>query len=354
MASKYTILAAQLRRLCTRMKREGKTKLPGEEEIAARTGNSRQTVRNALRVLEEEGLIRRIRGSGTYLADDRKDRNTQIAVLVSNADEYLYPQLIRDIRAVCLPAGLKTTVYSTGNMVMTEREILKTLLADKPAGILMESSKSALPSPNLDLLSAVERQGIPLVFLHAPLPVPADAPCIQDDNDGGARQLVRYLLNKGRRNIGGIFKSDDLEGTERYRGFISELIKNDCIVNEKAILWYDSEDSAKLPDKADHLPGHPDLTVLSGCDGIVCCNDEIAYRLIRSLLKVGVRIPDDVAVVSFDNSHYCFLSPVTITSLTHEKHQMGSIAARTLLNLIDEKSARSAHLTWTIRERASG
>ncbi len=354
MASKYMILAAQLRRLCTRMKREGRTKLPGETEIAARTGNSRQTVRHALMVLEKEGLIRRVRGSGTYLSDDREGKNTQIAVIVSNAGEYLYPQLIRDIQAVCHPAGLKTAVYSTGNEVMKEREILKILLEDKPAGILMEGSRSALPSPNLDLLSAALRLGIPLVFLGAPLPVPEGAPCICDDNEGGAGLLVRYLLDKGRRNIGGIFKSDDLQGIERYRGYISELIRNDCPVNEKAILWYDTKDRSELLERTDHLPRHLDPAVLSGCDALICCNDEIAYHMIRSLLKAGIRVPEDMAVVSFDNSHYCILSPVTITSLAHEKHQMGSIAAMALLDLINEKSARSARLPWTIRERASG
>ena len=60
MAAKYEILAAQLRRLCTRMKRRGETKLPSETELAVQTGNSRQTIRHALRMLEEEGLIRRV------------------------------------------------------------------------------------------------------------------------------------------------------------------------------------------------------------------------------------------------------------------------------------------------------
>ena len=166
--------------------------------------------------------------------------------------------------------------------------------------------------------------------------------------------LIRYLLGKGRRRIGGIFRSDELQSTERYQGFVSELIRSGCPVDENAILWYDTEDQRHLLREPDRLPERFDLTRLSGCDALVCCNDEIAYHLIRHLLKAGVRVPEDIAVVSFDNSHYCLLSPVSITSLTHEKHQPGRAAAEALLNLINEKSARSARLSWTLRERASG
>ena len=84
--------------------------------------------------------------------------------------------------------------------------------------------------------------------------------------------------------------------------------------------------------------------LVTGSPGFIGAN--LVLRLLREL-RSGT-------VVSFDNSHYCLLSPVSITSLTHEKHQPGRAAAEALLNLINEKSARSARLSWTLRERASG
>ena len=87
---------------------------------------------------------------------------------------------------------------------------------------------------------------------------------------------------------------------------------------------------------------------------MLCYNDEIAYPMIRCLRAEGLRVPEDMAVVSFDNSHYCTSGPVSITSLAHERHQMGSTAAETLLNLIRGRSVRDVQLPWSIRERASG
>ena len=65
MRNRYVLLAKDLRGLWTQLQRAGNTKFPSEAELSARYGYSRQTVRKALDVLEQEGSIVRIRGSGT-------------------------------------------------------------------------------------------------------------------------------------------------------------------------------------------------------------------------------------------------------------------------------------------------
>ena len=354
MAAKYLVLTAELRRLCARLRRQGKTKLPGETALAEQFGCSRQTVRGALALLEREGLIVRARGSGTYLADAQRRRDTRIAVLVCSEEDYLYPQLLRDIEAVCAPEGFKVERFATGDLVAREREILARLLERPPAGVIIEGAKSALPSPNLDLLGRIGALDIPLVWLHSPLSAPENAPCIQDDNEGGARLLVRHLAEAGHRRIAGVFKSDDRQGLERYQGFVSELLRTGCEVAEEHVFWYDAWDREALLDSRGDWLDRFIRDRLSPCTAVVCYNDEIAYPLIRRLGRAGLRVPEDVAVVSFDDSHYCRLSPVTITSLAHERHQMGSAAAHALLSLIDGGSARSLRLTWALRERESG
>ena len=333
---------------------EGRNRLPGETELTRQYGYSRQTVRHALSLLEEEGVIERVHGSGTYLAGYTDRRSGRITVLVYGTDEYLYPQLLKDMETVFRQEGFDMETHALTGSVMREREILAELAASSPAGIIMEPAKSALPSPNLDLLKRIGELGIPLVYLHAALPVPENAPCIRDDNEGGAELLVRHLLDTGRRQIAGIFKSDDLQGPERYHGFLSALIRNGCPVMEKSILWYDSENRESL------LSGRRDWLIrfirndLSPCGAVVAYNDEIAYQLIRCLIREGLRVPEDIAVVSFDNSHYCRLGQVSISSLAHERHQMGTAAASALLRLIRGERARSVRLPWTLIERDSG
>ena len=354
MKNKYSVLAAELRGLCTQLRRSGRTKLPGEGELCARCGCSRQTVRKALALLEEEGLIVRVRGSGTYLSADGHGRTGRVAVITSYPEEYLYPQLFRDIETELSPAGFELEKYGSGNRILRERELLQKLLQAPPSGLLLEGAKTALPSPNLDLLEQLGQKQVPIVWLHAPLPVPADAPYVLDDNEGGARILTRHLLEKGHQRIAGIFKSDDRQGIERYRGYVSELIGAGLPVPEESVLWYATEDRDRLMNGQYNWLDRFVFSRLPGCTAVVCYNDEIAYALIRTLLAAGSRVPEDYAVVSFDNSHYCSLSPVPITSLAHERHQMGAAAAKALLQLMRGRSARSVRLPWILRERGSG
>ena len=184
--------------------------------------------------------------------------------------------------------------------------------------------------------------------------VPANAPYILDDNEGGARLLVRHLLEHGHQRIAGIFKSDDRQGIERYRGYLFELCDAGLEIPEDSILWYTTEEREQLLNGKYNWLDRFVYSRLSGCTAVVCYNDEIAYALIRTLTAVGLQVPEQYAVVSFDNSHYCSLSPVPITSLAHERHEMGTSAARALLRLIRGREVHGIRLTWTLRERGSG
>ncbi len=353
MAAKYLRLAAELRQLCASLQQQGQTRLPGEQTLCDNYHCSRETVRHALELLEEEGLIIRMHGSGTYLSGDPA-RGRRIAVVTSSIDTYLYPQLFRDLERVFSAQGFSVEAYASGNRVMEERAVLERLLSDPPAGILLEGAKTALPSPNLDLLTRIETLRIPLVFLHAGFPVPEAAPCIQDDNAGGAKLLTRYLLDRGHREIAAVLKSDDRQGHERYEGFISTLLQSGCAVREERIFWFDTVQREALIARRDEWMYAFIRRRLPGCTAVLCYNDEIAYPMIHCLRAEGLRVPEDIAVVSFDNSHYCTSGPVSITSLAHERHQMGSTAAGALLDLIRGRSVRSVQLPWSIRERASG
>ena len=105
--------------------------------------------------------------------------------------------------------------------------------------------------------------------------------------------------------------------------------------------------------------GHNDILThflqfyLKDCTAVVCYNDEIADRLIRLLLSKSRRVPEDVAVVSFDNSYYSDLCPVRITSLAHEAHKMGGLSAQLLMDQMAGEKVRSAVISWKLIHKGS-
>lgn len=349
MKAKYIQLAQQLRWQLRQMEIEGKTRLPSEAELCQRYSCSRQTVRKALEELEQENLIIKRKGSGSYLSDGARSR--QVAVVTDCDDRYIYPRLLDDISGELADAGYECLNYVTHQSLVEERAILQEILRRKPAGLILERVMSALPSPNIDIMEQIRLSGICVVSLHAPWGE-GNSLCVGDDNYGGGYMLAGYLLGEGRTSLAGIFKSDDMQGIERYRGFISALRDLDIPIPENRIQWYSTQDLPALA--SGDLLEHFVSKRLGDANGIVCYNDEVASQLLRILQNHRRIVPDEVAVVSFDNSYLCDMGPIGITSLRHERHAVGRTAARTLLAHLYGRSARSAWLPWTLTKRHSG
>ena len=104
-------------------------KLPTEQQLCTRYHVSRQTVRMAMAILEEKGLIVRKQGSGAYITGrSQKPLGNVIGILISSDQEYIYPGVISDIQDTLSGHGFTGQVFVTGNQVEQEREILLELL----------------------------------------------------------------------------------------------------------------------------------------------------------------------------------------------------------------------------------
>ena len=353
MAAKYVQLADILRSELRQVLRQGGSKLPTEEELSQRYHMSRQTVRHALKLLEEDGLIERRQGSGSYIRQHGEE-SRQIAVITTFIDDYIFPAILHDAQNCFARAGFSTLLYTTENRVSKEREILSSLLEKKVSAVLVEGSKTALPTPNSDLYQALREKGIPILFLHGIYTNLAGFPCLLDDNYAGGYQLTQYLISKGHTRIAGIFKSDDIQGPQRYHGMVSALWDRKVPIRDDGFLWYDTFDRSALvnEEKQDKLRYYIKER-LGNATAVVCYNDEIAFHLIKALLDSGRSVPGDVAVASFDNSFYSQIGPVPITSLGHKGQRTGRTAAALLLDMISGSSPGSKYLEWELSVRGS-
>ena len=207
MAIKYKWLVEQLREIISDSIQKGINKLPTEQELAGRYRVSRQTVRAALAVLEDEREIRRIKGSGAYITglSSLEDRNI-VGILIPDEQQYEYPALINDIRVALAAEGFSCKVYPTHNHVDQERQILQFLLKSPLRALIVEPVKSALPSPNTELYQKLIQRGTSILFLGCAYPQLSQIPVIYEDNLYGAGLLVQSLVEKGHSSIAGIFQ----------------------------------------------------------------------------------------------------------------------------------------------------
>ena len=340
---KYSELANKLRQdILNGVYTEGQ-RLPSENELAEETGYSRQTVRQAMSLLENEGFTSRIRGSGTYVrsAVPRRSATHNIAVVTTYIGEYIFPAILHGIEEVLSENGYTTMLCATRNRVDNERKILMDFLQKPIDGLIVEGTKTALPNPNIDLYIHLKEIGIPVVFINGYYPDLKKPIFVVADDRAGGRKVCEELLKKGHRHIAGIFKSDDIQGHRRYAGYADALRSEGIPLSDDHVLWYTTENR-------DDLLAAFTMRTLQNCTAVVCYNDEVTLQVLNVLQENGVDVPQDIELVSFDNSTLAQLSAVKFLSLTNPKEQLGQLAAKKLLNILQHNEEAPAVLPWSV------
>ena len=116
-------------------------------------------MRKAIGTLEEDGLVQRIRGSGTYVNFDRRknlEQRNSIAVATTYVDSYIFPRILQGMQNTLFESGFFCPdLFHKQHAGPGVKVILKDLLKrDDVAGVIIEGTKSGLPNPNLESVPA--------------------------------------------------------------------------------------------------------------------------------------------------------------------------------------------------------
>lgn len=308
-------------------------KIYSENELVAMFGVSRQTARHAVSVLEQRGIVRRKRGSGTYISGgektDRSGRTMRIAIMTTYVDEYIFPSMLKEMEGRLSRAGYALQIAFTHNTVEKERMILKGFLKEGTVdGIIAEPTKSGLPNPNLEIYRELERKNIPVLFLNSSYPE-LDAVHVSLDDYLAGKMVTEHLLQCGHRKIAGIFKSDDGQGHKRYAGYMDALMEQEIKVKGTRIAWFDTCELKEMKEDAARY-----LRRISNCTACVCYNDEVASQLVGICKEAGIRIPEDLSIVGIDNSDLAGRCEIPLTSARNPVKELAGIAAARMLEML--------------------
>ncbi|HEY5311816.1 MAG TPA: substrate-binding domain-containing protein, partial [Pirellulales bacterium] len=164
------------------------------------------------------------------------------------------------------------------------------------------------------------------------LPLVEGSPCMRVDTEDGIRQSVAHLFQRGRRRIGLLLSdSRDLYMTYRRAGYDSEFAARG-LVPEPELVWC-AEAESGLPDPARLDVAIDRLVRDARADAIIAADDVWAVRLIQRLKARGFRVPDDVAVVGFDNLDLATVIEPALTTIDQQHESYAREAIDLLLNL---------------------
>jgi GntR family transcriptional regulator of arabinose operon len=294
---------------------------------------SRQSIRQALGILERDGLIHKIHGSGSYVSDklNLPKKTMRIAVIVANIDSYVISGILSGIEAICTQNHYSIQLMSTSNSIAKERNILQSLLVHLVDGILVEGTKRALPNPNLSFYRELAAQNKPIIFLNSIYPELSDGAdgnilSVTMDDYSGVYDLTMSLIQEGHCSIGGVFSGEDLQGVRRYSGFIDALAQSEFGLEDRHVLLLNtSEIGARESSSAV-------LNLVMECTAIVCQNNEVADHVATFVKTLAGKTR---MLVLFNGSQVSDRSELQVRSLMLPKEKLGQIAAEKVIAMIN-------------------
>ena len=332
---RYLQIVQQLRDRIQNGEYPPNTRIPTENELSVSMGVSRPTVRQALNLLEQEGRLTRVKGSGTYVSyapEKDKEERPRIGLILSYFSDYLFPQVYEGIESVLREEGYEISVSVTRNRLNDEAMYLKGMLGRNVSGLIIEGTRSSFPNPNLRLYKEIRRRNIPTLFIHNHYQNETFDSVEMSDARAGY-ELTRILIQNGHTRIGGIFKYDDWQGIERYRGFIECLSDFGIDFQEDWIRWYSTRD---MEEKLSKKGLQRMYRRTKDCTAMILYNDEVAGSYMDFLKDRGLRVPEDISLVSFDDAGPAQEGDLTILSVIHPKYNLGRLTARNLLRMIED------------------
>ncbi|MEU0593476.1 LacI family DNA-binding transcriptional regulator [Streptomyces ardesiacus] len=282
---------------------------------------TRQVVREAI-----EHLGYRVNLAGRHL---RKGRTGIIALVVPELDVPYFAELARHVIREAEERSLTVLIHQSGADRAHELAALAGFGSAFVDGIIL--SPLALTADDLR-----DRAGFPPTVLLGEL-LEEGADHVAIDNEGAAREATRHLIGLGRRTILAVGGRDDAGmGTAqaRTRGYRAALAEAGIAYDPAALL---PVDSFRMPDGARAVARA--LSRGARPDALLCLNDQLALGALRALHEHGVRVPEDVAVIGFDDVEGGRFSVPTLSTVAPDKAAVARVAVQLLQHRIEEAAA---------------
>lgn len=311
-------------------------KIPSENELIAQFEVSRNTVRQALGELETEGFIYKIRGSGSYFSGKvhaAREQSYLIGVLTPIISSYIYPRIIEGIDDVAHKKRYNIVLGNSKGFPEKEQICLDHLLEKHIDGLLIEPAGGVSNLEDSKTVRRIKELTIPVVFMDWVINEPNVSYVSLDDVEGGVR-ATNFLLDAGHRRIACVYPSDHIPGLQRYQGYRKALetskVKYDPTLDKSGTILKWNE-----PDYIPVLVKELLELAAQRPTAIFFFNDAAALRGYVAIREAGLKIPDDISVIGFDDSEMASLADVPLTSVVHPKYQIGKLAAEILFEHLE-------------------
>jgi LacI family transcriptional regulator len=265
----------------------------------------------------ETGFVRN--GSARQL---RAGHSPLIGLMVLDVSNPFFTEVARGVEDAANAAGSIVILCNSDDSLAKEQRYLQLLEEQRVQGILITPVSSSAAS-----VQHLRRRGIAVVLLDHPGRSP-DICSVAVDNVLGGELAAMHLLAQGHRRIGFLHGPPTIRQIAERQHGVLRAVRRFGLSPQTALL------NITLPGQ-NTLEGEAGVSLLLASEprptGVVCANDLLALGLMRGLAKQGIRIPQDVAVVGYDDVDFANVLSPPLTTIRQPKYESGYKAMQLLL-----------------------
>ena len=306
------------------------------KDVAKMAGVSTTTVSHVINKTRfvaketEEAVMQAIKSlkySPSAVARSLKVNTTKsIGMIVTTSESPYFAEIIHAVEDHCYRQGYSLFLCNTQNDPEKIKNHVEMLTKKRVDGLLVMCSEYTQHS--LDALSGFS--SVPMVVMDwGPN---ADTDIIEDNSFNGGYIATKHLIDCGHKAIGLIAgELDKTTAKTRYEGFVKAMNEANLPIHENWIMegFFEPEDGYECMNKIlsqDSLP-----------TAVFCCNDVMALGAISAITEKGLRVPDDISIIGYDNIHSSRFYAPPLTTIHQSKSRLGAQAVNLLFERIANK-----------------
>ncbi len=249
-----------------------------------------------------------------------------IAMMIADISNPFYHSIVRNVQAVSRQHNFDVLIANTDHVYDNEIHFCEAMMRRPVDGIIMVPYH--LSDENIDQL--IQRTGVEVVVLGEHIHHPTVDVFHADDENATFDTTEWLIQRKAHQRIGFIAVQNTPPGDRRIRGHLRALQVNGVEVNQELIVQGDwsVESGYEATQRLLNLDKRPTV--------IFACNDHMAIGALNCILDCGLRIPQDVAIVGFDNIPSTTLVRPKLTTIAQFPVEIGNLLAQALFERIEK------------------
>lgn len=319
-----------------------KNKATTIKDIARVLNVSISTVSRALRGMEEihpdtRHAVLRVAEEMDYQPNQLaknlvKSRTKTIGVIFPNLSYSYFSSMLNSIEEAAMQVGYSVLVAQTNESYLRETVSIQNLMRSQVEGFVLSLARD---TANFDHIERLVKKNVPLVLVDRTADISSVSRVIVD-NQAAAFKATQHLIEQGCRRIGFLAGPAELTlSQQRIEGYLAAAAQYGIVAGEQYVRHcdYTHENTILQALALMSLPQPP--------DGIVTISDRIAFPALYAMQQKGINVPQDIAVVSFNNEPFsAFFSPA-LSSINQPITEMATETVRLLLRQIESTEAVS-------------